>query len=194
MDIFFFISSLIWGLIWGFAVKTVIRNKGYDEDWFWWGFFFSFIALLVAIAKPANPNIYNNYNNGPANNPNYMPNNRTNYTPNYNQNTQGQTNDDKNNILNSGGWLCKCGRANHSYVGTCVCGCTKNEAFGYQQQKNTNTDNSSQSSNTARQEAVNKNTELDNIRLLKEFKDLLDANVISEEEFEAKKKELLNLK
>ena len=31
----------------------MINNKGYKENWFFWGFIFGFIALIVACAKPA---------------------------------------------------------------------------------------------------------------------------------------------
>lgn len=47
------IAGIIWGLVWGFATKAVINNKGYKENWFFWGFIFGFIALIVACAKPA---------------------------------------------------------------------------------------------------------------------------------------------
>lgn len=46
-----------WGCIWGWGVNKVVKNKGYDENWFWWGFFFGIIALIVALTKPQN--IYN---------------------------------------------------------------------------------------------------------------------------------------
>lgn len=32
------IYGLIWGIIWGVATNKVIENKGYYENWFWWGF------------------------------------------------------------------------------------------------------------------------------------------------------------
>lgn len=48
------IGFIIWGIVWGFATGAVIKNKGYDDNWFWWGFFFGFIALIVAVAKPEN--------------------------------------------------------------------------------------------------------------------------------------------
>lgn len=55
MELFgYLIAVVIWGLIWGFATKKVIENKGYTENWFWWGFFFGFIALIVALTKPDN--------------------------------------------------------------------------------------------------------------------------------------------
>ncbi len=50
------IAYVILGVIWGFAVNAVVQNKGYDENWFWWGFFFGFIALIVALTKPDNQN------------------------------------------------------------------------------------------------------------------------------------------
>ena len=46
------IGSIIWGIIWGFATNAIIHNKGYDENWFWWGFFFGIFALIVALTKP----------------------------------------------------------------------------------------------------------------------------------------------
>lgn len=48
------IGFIIWGVVWGYATKAVINNKGYDDNWFWWGFFFGFIALIVAATKPEN--------------------------------------------------------------------------------------------------------------------------------------------
>ncbi|MBQ7146890.1 MAG: SHOCT domain-containing protein [Lachnospiraceae bacterium] len=59
------INAIAWGTIifytllcigiqvaFGFATKKVIENKGYRENWFWWGFFFGLIALIVAFSKP----------------------------------------------------------------------------------------------------------------------------------------------
>lgn len=46
------ISWIIAGSIFGFATNAIIRNKGYQENWFWWGFFFGIIAMLVALSKP----------------------------------------------------------------------------------------------------------------------------------------------
>ncbi len=40
------------GVIWGYATKMVLNNRGYDENWFWWGFFLSFIPIIVAFSKP----------------------------------------------------------------------------------------------------------------------------------------------
>lgn len=45
-------AVIVWGIIWGIVVNNVIQNKGYEENWFWWGFFFCFFALIVALTKP----------------------------------------------------------------------------------------------------------------------------------------------
>ena len=48
---------LIIGLIWGIVVQKVVENRGYNENWFIWGFFFHIFALIVALTKP-NRNVY----------------------------------------------------------------------------------------------------------------------------------------
>ena len=50
--IFIIIIYIIQGVIFGFAVDSVITNKGYNDNWFWLGFFFGFFALIVALSKP----------------------------------------------------------------------------------------------------------------------------------------------
>lgn len=32
------IAVIIWGVILGVETQKVIENKGYSENWFWWGF------------------------------------------------------------------------------------------------------------------------------------------------------------
>ena len=46
------IGTIIGGILWGIVVNKVIENKGYKGNWFWWGFFFSFFALIIALTKP----------------------------------------------------------------------------------------------------------------------------------------------
>lgn len=46
------VAVLIWNCIWGSVTALVIENRGYNENWFWWGFFFGFLALIVACTKP----------------------------------------------------------------------------------------------------------------------------------------------
>ncbi len=45
------VGTIIGGIIWGIVVNKVIENKGYEENWFWWGFFFGIFALIVALTK-----------------------------------------------------------------------------------------------------------------------------------------------
>lgn len=54
MEIVILIIGIIQGVVFGFATNQIIKNKGYSENWFWWGFFFSFLAVIVAATKPDN--------------------------------------------------------------------------------------------------------------------------------------------
>jgi len=45
------VGTIVGGIIWGIVVNKVIENKGYEENWFWWGFFFGIFALIVALTK-----------------------------------------------------------------------------------------------------------------------------------------------
>lgn len=87
------------GLIFGFAADAIVSNKGYDENWFWWGFFFGIIALLVALSKPQNT-VEISYEIREENH--------------------------QKNLLANGGWKCsRCGTVQPAYTGTCGCGGTK---------------------------------------------------------------------
>lgn len=44
---------LVYGIIFGVVTDIVIKNKGYEESWFLWGFFFGVFALIVACTKPS---------------------------------------------------------------------------------------------------------------------------------------------
>lgn len=153
----FIIIAIIWGCVWGAATNAVIQNKGYDENWFWWGFFFGFIALLVALTKPDNKHDYYQ-----------VPTHLTHAAE---------------NIVPKNGWKCiKCGRGNSSYVGTCACGNSKlsnNDFFSNVNNSNKMTNESKVSISVADEIA--------------KFKKLLDDGVISQEEFDKKKKQLLDL-
>ena len=103
----YFIGSLIGfiinGVVWGIITQLIISHKNYDENWFWWGFFFGFIAVIVAAVKPVN---------------------RSYYETKILSSVAMEKHD--NDILKNSGWKCKkCGRVNPSYTGTCACGNTK---------------------------------------------------------------------
>ena len=147
------ISAILWGLVWGFATSAVVRNKGYGEEdvmWFWLGFLFSFIAIIVAASKPV-----------------YQPP----LSPARKERERQQ------DILDEGGWKCVCGRVNGYYVSSCACGRSKSEG-------NVN--------NQIRIEPQ-KIEEKSDIAKIKEYKELLDCGIITQEEFDAKKKQLLGL-
>lgn len=85
-------------------------------------------------------------------------------------------------MLNSG-WKCdKCGRYNPEYTTRCACGMAK----AVNETNRRIADKKAKAPSPQQQE-------LDNLRLVKEYKELLDAGAITEAEFEAKKKELLSL-
>lgn len=55
MEIIYLVSVIIWGVIWGVVAQAVVKNKGYAEEatkYFWLGFFFSFIPVIIAATKP----------------------------------------------------------------------------------------------------------------------------------------------
>ncbi len=55
----YLLGYCIYGTVWGVVVNKVIENKGYQENWFWWGFFFGFLALIVALTKQDMPRMTN---------------------------------------------------------------------------------------------------------------------------------------
>ena len=126
------------GILWGHLVQKIIDNKGYSENWFWWGFFFGPIVLLVALLKP---DMRTAYPTAAAAQPSHNLDNK---------------------MLEAGGWKCTCGKVNPSYTATCTCGTTKKEI-----------------------------QDLEKLEKIKSYKELLDTGVITEEEYEAKRKEIL---
>lgn len=168
-----FIGAIVRGIIWGCIINAVIRGKGYDENWFWWGFFFGWIPLLIACFKPKNTHAFV-------------------YKPNSSElgGYKGVYDTDYLNTATSAtDWRCSCGRVNANYVGTCACGRVKGETEKRLKEKQ-------------REEAVkkqkaaeleNKNLELVNLDILAKTKELLDAGIITQAEFEEKKKQLLGV-
>ncbi len=116
----YLLSYCIYGTIWGIVVNKVIENKGYQENWFWWGFFFGFLALIVALTKQNMP-VITSYTTSYSDNP------RTALGKNYVFRGFGYDGQDRQA---SGTWECRyCGKINASYVGTCGCGCDKSESM-----------------------------------------------------------------
>ena len=83
-------------------------------------------------------------------------------------------------LLASGGWQCACGKVNASYVSSCACGRSKSG------------DLPAEPAPVVPEEPT-EDTEVRNAQAIREYKKLLDEGIITAEEFEAKKKQLLGL-
>lgn len=164
------IAIIIWlisSIIWGFATQTIVENKGYYENWFWWGFFFGIIAVLVALSKPQS----HAYDAGNVDRLTYV-------ADTYMIERNGQQ-DSK--VVTSGKWKCHfCNRINESYTGTCVCGRSKSDTENFAKQRE-----------EEQMQQSRKATEGDAMDKLKKLKELLDMGALTQEEFDLKKKELL---
>ncbi|MBP5417858.1 MAG: SHOCT domain-containing protein [Clostridiales bacterium] len=84
-------------------------------------------------------------------------------------------------------WKCSCGLINPNYTGTCACGQKKNSPT----RRPPNMSGASAGSPAQPAAAGVPSNEVDKIKLIKEYKQLLDSGIISQEEFDAKKQELL---
>ena len=149
------ISLIVWGIICGVATNKVIEKKCYSDNWFWWGFFFGFLALIVACTKPQ----AQSYNSSSSSL--------------FAAAAEEKMKIQQQSLLEQGGWKCnKCGNVNPSYSGTCNCGNLK-------------------ASNQTKE--IEDKRETENFQKMKSYKDLLDSGVITQEEFDAKKEQLLGL-
>ncbi|MCI7349539.1 MAG: SHOCT domain-containing protein [Ruminococcus sp.] len=159
----YFIATIALSIVWGVVTNKVIENKGYDENWFWWGFFFGIFALIVAITKPeCHSTEYKSIGES--------------------QLSKIAAEKEVKKKEESGYWTCRCGRLNAPYVTTCGCGTTAKERKEFLKKKEMY-DN----------QKATQEKEIENINLLSKYKEMLDSGIISEEEFAAKKKELLKL-
>lgn len=89
-----------------------------------------------------------------------------------------------NGVPPVGGWKCLCGRAHPQYVSTCPCGKNRSEVI------RAIATNVSQKVNSKEEEEFNK--EKESINTLREYKELLDQGILTQEEFDQKKKEILS--
>ena len=55
-----FVVAIVYGICFGIVTDLVIKNKGYKEEWFLWGFLFGVFALVVACTKPINAQVASN--------------------------------------------------------------------------------------------------------------------------------------
>ena len=109
--------------------------------------------------------------------------------------SQYEINSKSNHLLEEGGWKCKnCGKIMAGYVGTCGCGCRKNETkedFKLRNNKNKAPVDESSTTQKPKNDSLKIQQEEKNIELIRKYKALLDEGAISQEEFEKKKKEIM---
>ena len=165
----YFIGAFVWAIIWGFAAKTIATNKGYEYEstkWFWLGFFFAFIAVIIIATKPDN-NGRSRYNSS---------------------NSSGDYSVYETVPYN--GWKCQnCGRVHQGYESTCVCG-MKKDGTQYVA-PSPSAKNKPMKDNPQNSEKIKAVSETEKIKIIKEYKELLDSNIITQEEFAKKKSQLL---
>lgn len=172
----YLIGVIIRGLIWGVAAKAVISNKGYYDEgtkWFWLGFFFGLIAVIVADTKPV-------------------------YHRDLDVSYESWKKEQDQKLLQNDGWKCTCGRINASYVYSCACGKSKSDvakALKPQSDMEKDTRERKEVVNTVKTDTrTDVETDVkDNIAAIREYKSLLDEGIITPEEFDVKKKQLLDL-
>ncbi len=165
----YIILVLIWAIIWGVVCRAIVINKGYAEEgskWFWLGFFFSWIAVIVAACKPSVANA------GEANV----------------RSTQSSV---SGKVTSDGHWTCECGNKNPETVVYCMCG-RKRPTLESQSSRRAK-GGASQNYSVGYTSAGRMSGEKSAAEQIKEFKSLLDAGIISQEEFDAKKKQLLGI-
>lgn len=166
----YFVAVIIIGIIFGIATQKIIANKGYYENWFWWGFFFWMLALIVALSKPEKHSYYDDDD----------------YVECLNYSS--------NRSLSPGEWRCAfCNSINQNCVISCSCGKSKDDTEKHHGQV------VKEYGNLAKQKAAtivleeSKAKKTDSYEEVKKVKELLDMGIITQEEFDKKKSQLLDL-
>ena len=175
--IFYCIICIGIGVAFGFACRAIIYNKGYSENWFWWGFFFGWIAIVVALTKPDIRS-------------------QQGYNAPLSALDQSAKERDEAYTLNHGGWRCyNCRSVNLSYVGTCQCGMTRTESKDKELEVQQLALERNKKIEEAKKPKTVAESSEDAIKLaeaITKFKELLDMGVITQEEFDEKKNSLLS--
>ena len=160
------IVSIVVGCVFGGITHAIQDSKGYSETGFWWGFWLGWIGIIVVACKPNLNEYYYSHRSG-----------------------NGPSPVVSNQSVPPGGWRCSCGRSHSSYVSSCVCGKNKSDIRKPAPTSTPKISAPTQSGLASKQSSYE--TENDKIAALREYKLLLDSGVITEEEFERKKQQLL---
>lgn len=187
--LYWVLGILIWGFIWGIITQSVSSSKGYDGG-FAWGFLLGFIGLIVVACKPDNRQTY-------YQRPNYAPSQvstgsksvvfcRSCGTDNSSNSTHCQSCGAKlspavfaQKTGKEGQWKCKCGAQNYSYETSCH-RCGEKKPFS-----SANSDKKTSSTSVSDSKSITEQ--------LEELKKLQEQGLITEADFDAKKKQILKL-
>lgn len=185
------LGVLVWGLIWGMVCQSIMRNKGYEETgvWFACGFVLGLIGVIIAACQPNQQAPMTNYYNGQHGSP--PSHSRANSTVKCRScgeiNSLGSTHclscgtslsttsssRDKSNT-----WRCSCGAQNYHYETSCHrCGKSKLKATAPKKPEVT----------------TPKPADKSLTEQLEELKKLQEQGLITEADFDAKKKQILNI-
>lgn len=166
------IITVIISVVLGCVTVSIRNSKGYyGNKWFWFGFFCGIPAIIVACAIPSS------YDSSGTVDPGGL--SRTIGSKAFQEPGASVFSDQEyvKETISDGGWQCVCGRANAAYVSTCSCGLSKRQ--------NSSADNSYAARVTERAEKERALT-----LELRKYRVMLDADVITQEEYDAKVKAL----
>ena len=178
------IATIVNGIIWGAVTYSIADKRGYyGGKWFWLGFFLAWIGVIIAATRPQNDG----------------------FAANYRASNIGSSDSE---VLSRGGWKCICGRVNYAYVGTCACGRTK---AGVNREKAELQKRKEEQAAVARQQLIAEKEPAKSIETsaggqseagpaqtsgyaeLRELKSLLDDGIITQTEFDKKKREIIGI-
>ena len=210
MTIYIVIFALIWCILWGALCASIVSKKGYADStcvlYFFFGFFLTFIAALLAYGKEdlngQSRIMEDSYRYQRSSNTWVcICGTRNNLTDNQCQNCgksqYSVTGKAPANQPQS--WRCTCGAMNKEYETSCHrCGKEINEvtwncSCGMRNHKN-DVICSKCGKRAPETKKTNNDLTADNVAdELKKYKEMLDEGLITEEEFTAKKKQLLGI-
>lgn len=205
----FFLISAIGGVLLFFACGAIASSMKdsyeyiFDEDFRDMAKLLDavkYVAIGSAIVDVIFALCYANQQDNQQTSPGTAYNNATAYA-NGRRITDAEKDAQNEQLLASGGWKCSCGRVQASYVSTCTCGKNKREVLRLQAEKEQEKEQRQEQEErrlieSKEQEVKTQEKNVDEIgkaAAIIEYKKLLDAGIISSEEFEAKKKQLLGL-
>ncbi len=164
------IIVIVSACFWGWATNQIIAEKGYDENWFWIGFWLGIFALIAACIRPQASRPWSSkppWQAPKANSPQFTYEHRT---PSVEE------------------WRCSCGRINKNYVSSCVCGFSKHAHLDKEIQSTVTL-----ADKPKRPDSIQLDAEVTALEIIKSYKELLADGAITEEEFNRKKQSILDI-